>query len=380
MERVYDTKLECCGCTLCAEKCPTNAISMEMTDGFSYPVIDPALCIDCGLCRRVCIIQHPFEGASNTVEAFAGKIHNEDVRMKSSSGGAFTVLSDAILDAGGVVCGAVFDELMHVRHAVTDTAHVRDTMRGSKYVQSDMNGVYAQLQAALKAGRKVLFTGNPCVVAAIKRRFKEFEEQLYTVDLICHGVPSPEMWHGYIAYIERLYGKSVADYTFRDKQKGWRDYHAVVTFSDGTAMENTNAIDSYVELFRYDLCLRPSCTACPYTSMQREGDITLGDFWGVHKVFPTMDDNKGVSAILINTEKGKELLPYLQDRMQLEPCTAEDIAAGQPNMYHPSKASVKADAFARDLHTLPFEKVVKKYTRVGRKRRVIDAVKKVLHK
>lgn len=380
MERVYDKKTECCGCTLCAEKCPTDAISMEMTDGFSYPVIHSARCIDCGLCRRVCIIQHPFEGAAAPADAFAGKIHDEAVRMQSSSGGAFTALSDRFLKDGGVVCGAVFDELMHVRHAVTDTVTGRDEMRGSKYVQSDMEGVYSQLQAALDAGRKVLFTGNPCAVAAVKRRFKEFDRQLYTVDLICHGVPSPEVWHSYIAHLENLYGKSVTGYTFRDKQNGWRDYHAVVTFSDGTTARDTDAINSYIELFRYDLCLRPSCTACPYTAMQREGDITLGDFWGVEKVFAHLDDNKGISAILINTEKGKELLACLQESMQLQPCAVQDIAAGQPNMHHPSKASVKADAFARDLRALPFDKVLKKYTRIGRKRRIIDVMKKVLRK
>lgn len=380
MEKVYDRKEQCCGCTLCAEKCPTDAIRMEMTDGFAYPVIDPEKCIDCGLCRRVCIIQHPFEGAQTAADAFAGKIYDEAVRMQSSSGGAFTVLSDAVLEENGAVCGAVFDQLMHVHHSIAKTAGERDKMRGSKYVQSDMNGTYAQMEAVLKAEKKVLFCGNPCAVAAVKRRFKDFADQLYTVDLICHGVPSPEVWRGYIAYIERLYGKSVVDYTFRDKKNGWRDYHAVVTFSDGTTAEDTDAINSYIELFRYDLCLRPSCAACPYATMKREGDITLGDFWGIEKVFPSMDDNKGVSALLINTEKGKELLPYLQDGMQLKPCTAEDIAEGQPNMHRPSKSSVKADAFARDMRALSFEKLLKKYTRVGRKRRIVDAVKKVLHK
>ncbi len=380
MERVYNTKFECCGCTLCAEKCPTDAIDMEMTDGFAYPVIDFKKCIDCGLCRRVCVIQHPFEGAVSTADAFAGVALDEQVRMKSSSGGAFTVLSDAILQQDGAVCGAIFDDLMQVRHTVTEAITERDKMRGSKYVQSDMTGVYAQLETVLKAGKKVLYTGNPCTVAAVKRRFEKYADQLYTIDLICHGVPSPEVWRGYIAYIERLYGKSVTDYSFRDKQNGWRDYHAVVTFSDGTTAKDTDAVNSFVELFRYDLCLRPSCTACPYADMKREGDITLGDFWGVEKVFPSMDDNKGVSAILINTEKGKVLLSVLQEKMQLRPCTAEDIAVGQSNMRHPSKASVKASAFSRDLRVLPFEKVLKKYTRVGHKRRMLDGIKKILRK
>ena len=380
MQRVYDRKEDCCGCALCVDICPTQAICMEMIDGFSYPTIQTEKCVDCGACRRGCIIQQPFEDLRRPVMAYAGKLRNTDARLNSSSGGMFTAVSDMVLSSGGAVCGAAFDEGMRLRYVLAQTAEDRDKMRDSKYVQSDAQGLYAQLQTVLQEGKTVLFCGTPCTAAAVKRRFSTFTDQLYIVDLICHGVPSPEVWQGYIAYIERLYGKSVSAYRFRDKQNGAKEYHAVITFTDGTTAKETDAINSYLELFRYDLCLRPSCTACPYATQKRVGDITIGDFWGVETLLPYMDDQKGVSAVLINTEKGKTCLRDVSEQVEIAPCAVNDIVSRQQPLQHPSKASVKAPTFARDMRMLPFRKILQKYTRVGRKRRVIDCMKRVFGK
>lgn len=378
MEKVYDRVEECCGCGLCADMCPTAAITMEMWETFYYPKIAPSKCIDCGRCRRVCIIKQPYRELSLPEKAFAGKLIDDQNRLNSSSGGAFTALSDVVLKDGGVVCGATFDELMRVRHTIATTVTQRDKMRGSKYVQSDTAAVYAQIEKHLKEGKRVLFCGSPCTAAAIKRRFAGKDKQLFVADLICHGVPSPAVWSGYVSYLESIYKKPMVGYTFRDKQKGWRSYHALATFSDGTIVKDNDAVNSYLELFTYDLCLRPSCTACPYACPKRVGDVTLGDFWGVENHLPQFDDGMGISAIFVNTPKGEKWLSKADDSLQLLPCAVRDIAAGQKNLRHPSKASVKAKSFANDLKLLPFEKVLKKYTRIGKKRRLIDGVKKLL--
>jgi hypothetical protein len=152
----------------------------------------------------------------------------------------------------------------------------------------------------------------------------------------------------------------------------------VVTFEDGSVVRDTPLVDSYVELFRYDLALRPACTSCKFASIHRQGDITIGDFWGIDAVYPEMNDDKGVSAIMVNTEKGKTFIPALEEAMELKPCKPEQIAARQPNMSRPSSRSTKADVFAEDMKCLPFKSVLKKYTRVGLKRRLIDTAKTIL--
>ena len=312
------------------------------------------------------------------LSAYAVK-HNIDVRMKSSSGGVFTALSDIILQNSGKIYGADFDENMHLRHTFADTTEKRDRMRGTKYIQSDISGVHKQIKTDLENDLQVLFVGTPCQVNAVKNYIGE-NENLYTADLICHGVPSPELWEKYIKYIEEKYNKKATYFSFRNKDIAWRKYSGRVTFADGTVIENTNLLNAYCELFQYDLALRKSCENCPFASLARVGDITLGDFWGIENVLPEIDDNKGVSAVLINTEKGKKLFDCAEKNLEIHKVATEQIAARQPNLSHPSKRSIKAETFRNDLNNLPFEMVLKKYTNVGIKRRLINSVKGVLKK
>lgn len=377
MTSVFDKKENCCGCGLCAEICPKSAIKMEMIDGSYYPVIDAEKCIDCGICAKNCDFQNGKEEPGDP-QCFAARIKEDAVRLKSSSGGAFTVISNAILRNGGVVCGAVYDDDMQVVHKCAINSFERDKMRGAKYVQSNLNSAFGEMEAALKEGSNVLFSGTPCQVAAAKKRFAKYAEQLTTVDLICHGVPQVSVWNEYINYLQNFYGKRIVDYKFRDKSKSWRQYHAVVTFDDGSKASDTPQIDSYIEIFRYDLALRASCAKCPYASIHRQGDITIGDFWGIQNHFPEMDDDRGVSALMLNSEKGKAFAEILSDEMWLTPCDAQQIAAGQPNMSKPSSPSVKYAAFQKDMAEMPFSELLKKYTNVGFKRRMIDLAKRII--
>ena len=310
------------------------------------------------------------------LSAYAVK-HNGEIRLKSSSGGMFTALSDYILENGGKIYGADFDDNMHLRHIAATTPAERDRMRGAKYIMSDISGALKEIKADLENGVKVLFVGTPCQVSAVKKAVGE-SDKLYTADLICHGAPNPNVWEKYINYLQKKYGKKAAYFSFRNKDIAWRRYSGRITFSDGTVIADNKLLNAYCELFQYDLMVRDGCEKCPFASISRVGDITLGDFWGIENVLPEIDDNKGISAVLINTEEGERLFDKIKGGLEIYEVTPEQIAAKQPNLSRPSKKSIKADAFKNDFENLPFEKVLKKYTNVGLKRRVISFIKGVL--
>ncbi|MBP3627785.1 MAG: Coenzyme F420 hydrogenase/dehydrogenase, beta subunit C-terminal domain [Clostridia bacterium] len=378
MEFVYKDKKNCCGCSACEYICPKNAIKMLPDNGFLYPVIDQDLCVDCGLCQKNCAF-HKDTSKNPSNEAYAAKHIDMDIIKESSSGGVFTAISDYILNSGGTVYGADYNNDMVVFHIGTKDKQIRDRMRGAKYVQSNTSGVFDAMKTDISNGNPVLFTGTPCQVAAVKKLFGN-RENLYTADIICHGVPSPEVWKKYVDFIERKYDKKLVYYKFRDKTKGWRSYAAKLFFEDGTIISHNNLTGSFIELFRYDVCLRDSCTNCPFTSLNRPGDITIGDFWGVENVMPQISDNMGTSAVIVNSEKGKKIIESISASLQLYPCSKEDIAKKQPPLKFPSSFSNKYNSFQHDFKTLPFDKVLKKYTRVGLKRKIIDFAKQIIKK
>lgn len=310
------------------------------------------------------------------LSAYAVK-HESDIRMKSSSGGMFTALSDCILENGGKIYGADFDENMHLRHVAASTTEQRDRMRGAKYIQSDISGILGDIKTDLQNGLPVLFVGTPCQVSAVKKYVGD-SDKLYTADLICHGAPNSDVWEKYINYVQKKYGKKAVYFSFRNKDIAWRKYSGRVTFSDGTVIADNKLLNAYCELFQYDLIMRTACEKCQFASISRVGDITLGDFWGIENVLPEIDDNKGVSAVLINTEKGEMLFNKIKNGLEIYEVAIEQIAAKQPNLSHPSKKSIKAEAFKKDFENLPFEKMLKKYTNVGLKRRIISLIKGVL--
>lgn len=269
MPNLFETEKMCCGCSACADICPQKAITMTLKNGFLYPEIDYEKCVECGGCEKVCAFKMPKSDMPNSMEAYAVKAQ-EAVRMASSSGGVFTLLSDYVLGKGGTVYGASYDEAMCVRHKRAKSEAERDNMRGSKYIQSNLSGVYRLVKEDLNAGKSVLFTGIPCQVSALNSFLGKSYENLITVDLICHGVPSNEVWQKFVKFINKKYGRTMTDYAFRDKSVSWRSYSPKVTFSDGTTVGANHATGSYIELFRYDVALRPSCTQCPYASVHRE--------------------------------------------------------------------------------------------------------------
>lgn len=294
-------KHNCCGCSACVQACPKQCISFDEDDkGFRYPLANKELCIGCGLCEKVC----PCLNQSNPrkpLKVYAAINPNEEIRMKSSSGGIFTMLAEVIIDKGGVVFGARFDENWEVIHDYTETKDGLEAFRGSKYVQSRIGNTFIQARDFLEAGRKVLFSGTSCQIAGLKRFLRKDYDNLLTVEIVCHGVPSPLIWREYVSTIASKDG--IKSISLKDKSTGWRGY-SISICTHGRIFSEKAGQNKYMLSFLQNLILRPSCFNCPAKAGRSQGDIALADFWGIEKLIPKMDDNRGTSFVCCNTEIG----------------------------------------------------------------------------
>lgn len=350
---------DCCGCTACASICTHDAINMKPDVlGFLYPEIDKTKCVDCGLCEKVCAFNDHYDTSLNLNKTLAyGARHKDITEIETSrSGAAFIAISDYILEQGGVVYGAGYTDHFRVVHKRATTKEERDEFKGSKYVQSDMNTVFRQVKQDLRNGLMVLFSGTPCQTSGLNAYIGEqLMENLFLVDIVCHGVPGPYLWRDYIAYIERKQGSPITWVNFRDKQNfGWKAHHETFKFLGGGGKM------SFTFLFYKHIMFRKSCGICHFTNLRRPSDITLADFWGWEKTAPTFNaDDKGCSLVLLNTEKGRRLFEKVKDRMNTIPVKLEDCL--QPNLQHPTAIHPQRDEFEREYSQKGFEYVYLKY-------------------
>ena len=317
---IIKSKYDCCGCGACAQRCPHNAIELiQDNEGFLYPQIDESICIDCGLCERVCPIINQ-ELPSEPIKTFAAKNNDENIRQLSSSGGIFTLLATKVINNGGVVFGAIFNAKWEVEHDYTDTIEGIAKFRGSKYVQSKINNNYILAEEYLKDGKQVLFSGTPCQIAGLKRFLRKEYENLICVDIICHGVPSPFIWQ---KYLEQYNSTELSSISFRDKTNSWKRYEVVIRQGKKTLIREEIGKNIYMKLFLSDLCLRPSCSNCSSKSGKSKSDITIADFWGIQHLHPDFDDDKSCNLILINSKKGLNLFNKLEcDKIETDFNTA----------------------------------------------------------
>lgn len=295
----------CCGCSACAQRCPKQCITMQADgEGFLYPVVNAELCIDCGLCEIVCpCLNQSKLKTPITVQSFEAK--DAAVRKQSSSGGAFTLLAEHIINKGGMVFGARFDDNWNVVHDYTETVDGLKAFRGSKYVQSVISDCYQKAEVFLKAGREVMFSGTPCQIAGLKHYLRKDYANLLSVDIACHSVPSPFIWQEYLKGIKT---KDIADINFRDKRKGWERYGLSIANNKGSAFFQEHDSNSYMQLFLHGITVRPSCFDCPAKDGRSGADITLGDCWGILKMVPGYPNvQQGVSFVICNTEKGQAI-------------------------------------------------------------------------
>lgn len=306
-------KIECCGCGACYNSCPAQAITMEYdAEGFLYPQIHEELCVSCGKCKKACPSLSGRYQNSGVPDCYVAMAEDE-VRKHSSSGGMFTLFAEHILKQGGAVCGAAYDSNFKVKHMVVNNRQDLEKLKKSKYVQSDTGKVYTEIQEILKEGRSVLFCGCPCQVAGLKTFLGKEEEKLYTIDLMCHGAPSPGLFEKYLK--EKHGSKKITHVGFRDKDfYGWST-EMTVKYADGSTYHNTRSVDPFYKAFLPLLSTRPHCGQCKFSVVPRQGDITLADFWGVDKYDPKYNDGKGTSLMTVNSSKGQELLELVKDKM-----------------------------------------------------------------
>lgn len=320
MIRITD-KHQCCGCSACVQVCSKQCIDMqEDGEGFCYPVVNTDLCVHCGLCEKVCPCLNDAK-EHVPLKVLAAFNAQNGVRLQSSSGGVFSMLAESAIKDGGVVFGARFDTDWNVRHDYTESMEGLAAFRGSKYVQSLMDNSYQKAKTFLNEGRKVLFTGTPCQIAGLNRYLRKEYDNLLTVDVACHGVPSPGVWKSYLYELSnRLYpGAIIKDVVFRDKRFGWKNYHFTIKIED-EGVEHEYSVpyyqDWYMLSFLKNLILRPSCSSCPVRNGKSGSDLTIGDFWGIEELCPEIDDDLGTSIILVNTLKGGETIKQLNNQLK----------------------------------------------------------------
>ena len=306
-------KEECCGCYGCYNICPVSAITMEIDfEGFWYPIVDKNKCINCRLCEKVCPILN-FSKSKSLLEAYASYNLNENIREKSSSGGMFTALAEYVLRNEGIVFGVKFSANLEVIHCLVQNEEELNKIRGSKYVQSKIGYTYRQAKEYLENNKTVLFSGTPCQIQGLKHYLQTDYKNLICIDLICHGVPSPLVWDSYIKEIAK--DKEIVNMTFRDKMMGWKDSTLRYFFKNGEELREKYSESTYIKGFIQNCFLRPSCHQCHFKGLERISDLTLGDFWGIENVLPDLDDEKGISLVLVHTVKGKNLLNALSEKI-----------------------------------------------------------------
>lgn len=332
MKMIDIQKKQCTGCAACADVCSKNCIDMSLdSEGFRYPKVNSLTCVNCDLCKSVCPALNGAE-YDTLAETYAVKSNDEKVRFESSSGGAFSQIAKYILNNGGIVFGAAFDDDWTVHHIAVDSEGDLRLLRTSKYTQSRMHGIYRQVKKKLKEGYKVLFTGTPCQVNALKLFLKEDYDNLTLVDFICHGVPSETVWKKYTDFISA--GKTIQNINFRDKSESWSRYSVMVGFDDESTYSCIFNSDPYMKLFLSDYILRPACYNCPSKTPNRSSDITLADLWGAREIKDNIDDDKGLSMVILNTDKGKKVFESVSDSVTAEKIDYSKAIAHNPSAVH----------------------------------------------
>lgn len=364
MIKILDPE-KCCGCTACAAVCTHNAITMQPDAlGFLYPVVDEGKCTNCGLCEKVCAFNDNYDKSLNLKQptAFGARHKNMDEVATSRSGAAFIAISDYILENGGIVYGAGYTDHFRVVHKRATTKEQRNEFKGSKYVQSDLTGIFRQVKEDLRNGNTVLFSGTPCQTAGLNSFVgNKLRNNLILIDIVCHGVPAPYIWRDYLLYLEKKRNNTICNVNFRDKNKfGWTAHRESFKFAGNKYIDTY----TYTYTFYKHIMFRHSCGICKYTNLQRPSDITIADFWGWEKTEPNINaDDKGLSLVLCNTEKGQQLFNIVKERMTVIPAKLHNCM--QPNLQRPSEIHPQRMDFECDYAHKGFEYAMKKYADLG---------------
>lgn len=361
---IINDKKKCSGCSACKNICPKKAISMrEDGEGFKYPSVDKEKCINCQLCKKSCPILSDYKRTDtfSKPDAYAAWSLDIENKMQSSSGGIFTELSKIVLKYGGVVFGAGYDEHMNVVFKYIDNEQDLILLKGSKYVQCDVRNSFEKVKDFLKSKRKVLFVGTPCQVAGLYCYLGENYKNLYTIDLVCHGVPSPKIYRKYIFEIEKKYESQLSEIYFRDKTKGWKKFSMKCIFKDGKKYRKIAFDDVFIKGFLQNLYLRPSCYECKFNSIPRVADISLGDFWGIKDKDPTLDDDTGTSLVIVNSHKGLELYNKILNKIFFKKENLDFAIENNPCIVRSVDMPINRNNYFKDSERFTLDQLARKY-------------------
>lgn len=375
-------KKDCCGCCACESICPTNAIEMKRdNEGFVYPLINEEKCINCKKCERVCAFkQKNAENKASTIkEQYAIKYLRDDERKNSQAGGTFAALAITLLESNenAVIYGAAYSEVYRVKHIKINNLKDISLLQGSKYIQSDMMGIYNEISNDLLDNKTVMFAGTPCQNHAVKTYLKTKNigtERLYLMDFICEGVASPRVWECYIKSVEKHFKSEVETVIFRNKKYGWRGHYETLK------LKNMNRLvigRKWTNCFCESLFFRESCHACRYTSQNRESDITVSWFGNVERKVPGFDDGNGVSGLMINTEKGSQWFNSTKKEMEVVPVTMDDLM--QKQLQHPIEVASNRELFWHDFEQEDTWDILSKYDEKNNvERRIKNLIKNII--
>lgn len=355
---------KCTGCMACMVSCPTKAISVGVDKkGFYVPCVDENTCINCGKCQKICPSNHQPEKSHNEPTVYAAWNKDEGIRKSSTSGGIFTNIASLVIRKGGSVCGVSMDNDNIARHIMTENMEDIAKLRMSKYVQSSTENIYSSVKKKLDSGGIVLFTGTPCQVGGLKKYLGKDYEQLITMDIVCHGVPSPKAFSDYLSGIEKKNKSRVVSVKFRYKKPGWTNFSMKIDFENGRTYCQECHKDPYLAAFLSDYLTRDCCHDCQYTSVERVSDITAADFWSyVSHSKEQRNNEKGISLVLVNTEKGKKVFDEIKSDYFCYERTIDEAKRGNRCLSRPYMPAKNKDDFWNDyLQTGDFFKSVKRF-------------------
>ena len=376
----------CSGCTACYSVCPKSAIVMRAdTEGFVYPTVDAAKCVECKLCEKACPSLNR-EQPREPIVVYAAQAKDDDLRMKSSSGGVFSLLARKVIEHGGIVFGAGFDlRDWHVQHKPASNEEELGELRGSKYVQSEIGDTFAAVRRELEKSRKTMFVGTPCQVAGLRKYLllslpPALQDNLLLVDVVCHAVPSQLAWRKYLDGKVAKYGHGtyINHISFRKKDFGWKRYALALDFANGKGYRGPLGEDSFLNGFLAELFSRPSCHCCSCRELRSGSDLTLGDYWRVGDRFTSMDDDIGTSLLIVNTRRGEALLELISEELEMSKSTFEDAKVVNPSIVKSKMPNEKRDWFFSALQKLEFDVAVERAIRVPLRKRVCAKLKHLI--
>ncbi len=347
-------RYECTGCGACYNACTNGCIVMKKAfDGCYYPAINREECISCGKCIKVCPVRNASENNKEykISDVYVGHSKDGGIRAASSSGGIFPLAADWIISQSGVVFGACFQK-SKVVHVAAGCKKEITQLKGSKYVQSDIKETYLEAEAVLKKEKPVLFTGVPCQIEGLKSYLGKEYKNLYTIDLICHGVGAPGIWEKYLDVFHKK--KEIKEINFKNKDNGWNHEQFVIKYADGREYRRNPLDDCYTCGFNTNVFLRPSCYNCKFKGIERNCDLTIGDAWGVERYAPKFHDDKGCSLILVHSKKGEEVFEAISEWIEWKKVDINKAVRFNQRMISSAIVSSGRESFYEDLKKYPF--------------------------